>query len=187
MKSNHKKALVVTALVIATSATYYGYITSYTGTHTDKNTVLRKLTRVKPADMATLKASMETRAERCPEQKLQTISLLRNGKLVWKKTHDEFFALDGVQITNKGPKDTDKLMPIKALFTNDNSIKRVTFSSCTASTEAVTLTVNQLSLPERSYYLGLNKKGWMKLILHDEHGGYRTALRPVTDVMLSTN
>jgi len=142
--------------------------------------VIRKLKHVVPVTRNPLK---DRQSSSCPENKLKSLRLKHNDITQWKKTHEEFFTLDMIQVSEerrlKGGKE---ILPLTALLTEAEDTLYIDFTDCRGRT--VTLSIGEIDRGKNHHFLGLNNKGMMKLMKRDKKGRYLTMVKAVTEINL---
>jgi len=170
-------ALIIIGAASSSALTIYWYKSA----NTAESKVVRKLQYVtpKPAQPNPLKSQQ---AAKCPEHRLKRLRLQYNGNDIWKKTHEELFQLEQtLTVDEKRLKGTNKVIPLISLIDKDKNIEFVDVTVCDGNTK--TIPMEQIDQAESPYYLGLNKRGWLKVMKKDK-SRYATHSKAVVEINL---
>jgi hypothetical protein len=170
--------LLISGAIVGTALSAYWYTT----TLPEERKVIRKLRYVEPK-VPQKNPLKSQQAIQCPEKRLKTLRVLSNGNEIWRKTHEELFEMDQVIYSEeKRLKGTNQIIPLTSLIPADTKIVFIDVTDCKGITK--NLSIKVISQPEFTYYLGLNRKGWLKVMRKDERARYTTYSKAVIEINL---
>lgn len=116
----------------------------------------------------------------CDDSVVFSLRLKHNGKLVWTKTHEEFFNLP-IAIPSTDNRFRDKnIVPLRSLLGDYEPVESIEAIPCDG--EAVTIDYKEILNSNDFYYLGQNHRGRMKLLKQINEYDHLTIKRNMIDL-----